>query len=199
MTKTGKKQAILTAAKQLLVEVGYESMSPRMVLERSGAGQGSFYHHFSGKKHLAKTVLLDIAKELKADLLQIVQNDSLSPVEKIDHYLARPRHGLQGCKLGRLANEKAFSDAELRQPLHQYFDFSLQQVRQLVQQAVVEGQFPADAPADEIAHLIVAAVQGGYVLSKSLDNNFAVNNSTAGARALLRAYQASAASAVRQS
>jgi len=189
VTKTGKKQAILTAAKQLLVEVGYESMSPRMVLERSGAGQGSFYHHFSGKKHLAKTVLLDIAKELKADLLHIVQNDSLSPLEKIDHYLARPRHGLKGCKLGRLANEKAFSDAPLRQPLQQYFNFSLQQMRQLIEQAVAQGQFPPDAPVDAIAHLVVAAVQGGYVLSKSLDNDQAVNNSTAGARALLRAYQ----------
>ena len=192
MTKAGKKQAILAAAKQLLVEVGYEAMSPGMVLERSGAGQGSFYHHFTGKKHLAKTVLLEIAEDLKTELLRNFQNDNLSPVERIDRYLARPRHGLNGCKLGRLANEKAFADAELRHPLQKYFEFSLKQVRQLVEQAVTEKQLPADTPLDAIAHLIVAAVQGGYVLSKSLDSDLAVNNSTAGARALLKAYQASA-------
>ena len=192
MTKAGKRQAILTAAKELLLEVGYESMSPNKVLERSGAGQGSLYHHFSGKKQLAQTVLYQVAEDLKADLLSIFTNNDLTPVEKLDHYLARPRHGLKGCKLGRLSNEKAFADDDLRQPLQQFFKFALAEVRQQVEQAVREGLFPADTPADAIAHSVMATVQGGYVLSKSVDDDSAVNVSTAGARVLLRAYQESA-------
>ncbi len=188
-TAIGKKQQILKAARELLLEVGYESMSPAMVLKRSGAGQGSLYHHFSGKKELARTVLDEVAGELKADFIKVFQNDKLTPVEKLDHYLAGPRQGLNGCKLGRLANEKAFVDDELRVSIEQYFKFALAEVRKQVEQAVADGLFPDDAPVDAIAHLVVASIQGGYVLSKSVADGGAVNVSTSGARALLKAYQ----------
>ena len=95
-TSTGKKGEIVNAAKELLLEIGYESMSPRKVLERSGAGQGSLYHHFSGKKHLAQTVLDEVAEELKVEFHKIFKNDKLTPVEKLDLYLAKPRKGLVG-------------------------------------------------------------------------------------------------------
>jgi len=190
--KSDKRTAILQAAKQLLLEVGYESMSPRMVLDRSNAGQGSFYHHFAGKKHLAKTVLEEIANEMIADLSSTFENDRLTPLEKLDHYLAKPRNGQQGCKLGRLANEKAFDDDELRQPLRRYFSFVLALVNKELEQAVEQGLMPADTPVDALAHLLVSAVQGGYVLSKSLADKASVNVATSGARTLLKAYQTDA-------
>ncbi len=187
--KTGRKNQIVSAAKELLLEVGYESMSPRMVLERSGAGQGSLYHHFSGKKQLAQTVLDEVADELKKEFLKIFQDHKLAPVEKLDHYLARPRKGLIGCKLGRLSNEQAFVDDQLRRPLQQFFQFALEEVRQQIALAISDGSFPADTPVDAIAHLIIAAIQGGFVLSKATSQGDAVNISTRGARALLKAYQ----------
>ena len=45
-----KRDKLIEATKSLLWEVGYESMSPKTILKRSGAGQGSLYHHFEGKK-----------------------------------------------------------------------------------------------------------------------------------------------------
>jgi len=188
-TSTGKKDKIVTAAKELLLEVGYESMSPRKVLERSGAGQGSLYHHFSGKKHLAQTVLDEVAEELKVEFTKIFRDDRLSPLEKLDVYLAKPRKGLVGCKLGRLSNEKAFVDDDLRQPLEKFFKFALAEIKNQIEQAVKDGTFPADAPTDAIAHMVVATIQGGYVLSKSTNDAAAVNISSNGARALLKAYQ----------
>ncbi len=51
MGRTGesKRTALIEATKALLWERGYEATSPRDMLHRSGAGQGSLYHHFSGK------------------------------------------------------------------------------------------------------------------------------------------------------
>lgn len=187
--KVGKKRQILDAAKELLLEVGYESMSPRKVLDRSGAGQGSLYHHFTGKKQLTQTVLEEVAQELKTTFLAIFEDDTLTPVEKLDRYLARNRNGLIGCKLGRLSNEKAFADDKLRAPLQGFFKFALAAVKAQIEQAVQEKSFPADTPVDDIAHLIIAAIQGGYVVSKATSNDSAVNLSTDGARALLKAYQ----------
>ena len=47
------RELLIDTMKQLLWERGYDATSPNQVLERSGVGKGSFYHHFKGKKDLA--------------------------------------------------------------------------------------------------------------------------------------------------
>jgi len=46
------KGELVKAAKKLMWERGYEGVSPRDLLDESGAGQGSLYHHFGGKTEL---------------------------------------------------------------------------------------------------------------------------------------------------
>lgn len=46
-------QKLITAACTLLAERGFEATSPTMVLQRSGIGHGSLYHHYRGKEDLA--------------------------------------------------------------------------------------------------------------------------------------------------
>jgi len=43
------KGELVKAAKKLMWERGYEAVSPRDLLEESGAGQGSLYHPLQGK------------------------------------------------------------------------------------------------------------------------------------------------------
>ncbi len=47
------KQKLVAAACVLLAERGFEATSPTMVLQRSGMGHGSMYHHYRGKEDLA--------------------------------------------------------------------------------------------------------------------------------------------------
>ncbi|GAA2183625.1 hypothetical protein GCM10009785_27990 [Brooklawnia cerclae] len=47
------KQKLVAAACALLAERGFEATSPTMVLQRSGMGHGSLYHHYRGKEDLA--------------------------------------------------------------------------------------------------------------------------------------------------
>ena len=189
MTKTTTKQKIINAAQTLLYQEGFEAMSPRKVLKLSGAGQGSLYHHFSGKQELARTVLDGVADDLIAVTDSIFRNDNLAPDEKIEQFLSRKRHGLLGCKLGRLANEKAFQDEDLRAPLEKYFSFVLVELKRTLKQGVDRGIYHSELPIEAVAYLLVASVQGGFVLSKSLNDDDAVNRATSGALELLKSYQ----------
>ena len=45
------RDQLTEAMAELLWERGYAATSPRDVMERAGVGQGSMYHHFSGKCH----------------------------------------------------------------------------------------------------------------------------------------------------
>lgn len=47
------KQKLVAAMCGLLAERGFEATSPTMVLQRSGIGHGSLYHHYRGKEDLA--------------------------------------------------------------------------------------------------------------------------------------------------
>jgi AcrR family transcriptional regulator len=58
----------LTAAMaELLWERGYAATSPRDVMARAGVGQGSMYHHFSGKHALAVEALSRVAEDLAGE------------------------------------------------------------------------------------------------------------------------------------
>jgi TetR/AcrR family transcriptional regulator, transcriptional repressor for nem operon len=47
---SSKRDALLKSAKKLLWERGFEATSPRDIQDASGAGQGSFYHHFDERR-----------------------------------------------------------------------------------------------------------------------------------------------------
>jgi TetR/AcrR family transcriptional regulator, transcriptional repressor for nem operon len=186
MAELSKRRDIVDATKQLLWTVGYESMSPRDVLAASGAGQGSLYHHFATKKDLAKFAMSEIYSEMQLDLKRNF-NSLFPPMQRMRNYLIADRSGLMGCRLGRLANESAFSDDELRKSLQNYFEAVTDVLSTTLLEAQCDGVLPSNINCRELAVTIAATVQGGYVLSRATKDSNAVNIATAGAYALIEA------------
>lgn len=182
--ESSRRRDILDATKDLLWSVGYESMSPRDIMAASGAGQGSLYHHFTGKPGLAAEALTEVAAEMRADLERVF-DPRVAPLTRLQRYLGVDRQGLRGCRLGRLANESAFADAALRGPLEGYFREALRLVEDALKEAVKDGSLPKRLDARRLAATIVASIQGGYVLSRALDDASMISAATAGAQALL--------------
>jgi len=181
------KATLIDAAKTLLWETGYESMSPRKVLDASGAGQGSLYHHFRSKRRLAATALAEVEAELTATA-DALFNTGRPPLERVKAYLSLERDGLKGCRLGRLANEVGvLQDPDLRAPLARYFS----RVEALVDEALAEAQANGDLDQGldrrAVAAALVAVVQGGFLLSRARQDRAAVAAATQGAWALLEA------------
>lgn len=181
-----KREQILAATRELLWERGYESTSPAMVMRRSGAGQGSLYHHFGGKKELALTALEGVERELNEKLLATLGDRRLPPLDRIRAWLSVPRDGRRGCRLGRFANEHTLvEDPDLLQPASRYFQRLHQLLLGTLEEAVDEGALPDSIDVPEIATHLVASIQGGYVLSRILQDDDAMAQATAGAITLL--------------
>lgn len=179
------KATIVDAAKTLLWETGYESMSPRKVLDASGAGQGSLYHHFRSKRRLAAAALAEVEAELTA-AADAMFDPRRPPLERVKAYLSLERDGLKGCRLGRLANEAGvLQDPDLRAPLARYFG----RVEALVGEALAEAQANGDLDPGldrrKLATALVAVVQGGFLISRARRDRAAVAAATQGAWALL--------------
>ncbi len=179
-----KKNDIVDAAKKLLWQVGYESMSPRLVLKASGAGQGSMYHHFETKADLAEHALEEIAHELTEEFDSIFAAHS-DPLDKVTKFLTIKRDGVNGCRLGRLANERQVLCSPLRVPIARYFEHVEQQIKLALKEAQSQGRLGDTLDASNTAKTIVAVIQGGFVLSRISQNAADLRNAARGALALL--------------
>jgi len=183
--KTSKRDALIDTAKALLWERGFEAMSPKAVLRHSGAGQGSLYHHFEGKRDLAATALEQINAEAREDLDRRIRPD-LDPMARIFAYLDAPRDGLKGCRLGRLANEQAIFDPVLGPIVADYFRYIEEHLARAIKDAKHIGTLPQALKPKDVARTLIAAVQGGYVISRVHNDAGALNDSIRGAKSMLR-------------
>lgn len=178
------RENLITAAKELLWERGYEAMSPRAVQERSGAGQGSFYHHFAGKAELAATALNEVADEMQETFNTALHSDK-PPLERVRDYLKQPREALLGCRLGRMAQEEVLNQQALRHPISSYFLYTQQEIAAALKQAQNGGSLSESTDTTNIATMLVAVVQGGYVLARALQDPQQMDQAINGALALL--------------
>lgn len=179
------RDRLVDSTRALLWERGYVGTSPRSILERSGVGQGSMYHHFAGKAELARAALQRSAAELEA-----VAEDRLdgpgTAVERVSRWLLRDREVLRGCPVGGLAQDPdVVADPQLRQPVDQALASVQRRLAGVLAEGRARGELDAGLDVDEIAAMIAAVVQGGYVLARAADSPEPFHRAVRGVLALL--------------
>lgn len=185
------REALVTATKQLLAEQGYVRTSPRDILVRSGAGQGSLYHHFRGKSDLVGAALDEVSAEMRAEADARLAGPD--PFLAVLSWVTAPRQALLGCRLGRLVAEPILDDAVLSGPLAAYFSHVESRLRARLHEAGAVGVLSPQLDPAQLASALVAVVQGGYVLARSTADPDAMTRAQAGAAALLRSSRVDAA------
>jgi AcrR family transcriptional regulator len=183
------KGELVKAAKKLMWERGYEGVSPRDLLEESGAGQGSLYHHFKGKMDLASVALGEVSDEMCELARETVGTDG-SALDRVFRYLDVARDGLKGCRMGRFAAESSIAEASLRKPVERYFRELQKILAEALREAEADGEIPKRLDANELALMLITVVQGGFVVSRVYRDRNAINRATATARSLLKSFAA---------
>ncbi len=164
------RERLIESARALLWERGYVGTSPRAIQERAEAGQGSMYHHFSGKPDLALAAVRRSAEEMRAKA-GVEFSGPGSALDRITVYLLRERAVLRGCPVGRLAQDPDIvADPALRAPLEETFAWLRERLAEVVEEGRVAGEFPAGLDSADTAAAIVATLQGGYVLARAADS-----------------------------
>ena len=183
----GTSEKLIQATRELLWERGYVGTSPKAIQQRAGAGQGSMYHHFSGKPDLARTAVRRSAEDMRATAEADLGGDG-SPYERVRGYLLRERSVLLGCRIGGLAQDPdVVADPGLREPLEETFGWLRGRLTAVLEEGRESGEFDAQLDPAGTAAAVVAVVQGGYVLARSAADPTAFRQATEGLLALLTA------------
>jgi AcrR family transcriptional regulator len=162
---------IVAAAADLMYVQGVGDTTLDDVLAASGVSKSQLYHHFDGKEPLVRAVIDHVGErviERERDALghvstipglrrwrdALVQNNAL-------------RHGANGCALGTLASEVSDQDDLARQALSRLFSEWQGLLEGVLRRLQDKGALPAEAPIDQLATGLMAALQGGYMLAQT--------------------------------
>jgi AcrR family transcriptional regulator len=180
-------ERLIESTRELLWERGYVGTSPKAILERADAGQGSMYHHFKGKPDLALAAIRRTAEEMRATAAGVLDGPG-TPYERIEAYLRRERDVLRGCPVGRLTMDPdVIASAELRAPVDETLDWLRGRIAGIVEEGQAQGRFAPGLDAGEVAAAVVATVQGGYVLARASGSPAAFDAGVRGLLSLLAA------------
>ena len=180
------REKLVEAMAELMWERGYSATSPRAVRELSGVGQGSMYHYFPTKRDLGLAALNHNC-QVQLDSWKATLKDLEDPLEILSAYLTLPRDPLKGCRVGRMAQDKAVvADDGLREPVAETFARLREMLATVIGVARSQGRLPADLEPDHLARTMVAVVQGGYVLAMAEQDRAPYDAACQGALELLR-------------
>ncbi len=169
---------LIASTQELLWERGYTGTSPGAIQRRARAGQGSMYHHFAGKRDLARTAIRRTADELLA-AAESQLGGAGTALDRIAAYLRHGHEALRGCPVGRLAYDPdVVADPDLREPLDRALGWIRRRLGEVLAEGQEAGEIPAGLDPAGTATLIVAALQGGYVLARAADSPALLDRAT---------------------
>jgi TetR/AcrR family transcriptional repressor of nem operon len=198
LTRKGQatRDRIVGAATELITRHGVAGFNTDQVRELAGVSGSQLYHYFANKQALIRAVITrqaDAAIEIGA-LPQLGSLDSFETLRAwADAAIARQRQQNDGrgdCTLGTLAGELSSTDEQSRDELSHGFLRWKQVLNDGLTLMQNRGDLRAEADIDELAYALLAALQGGALLSQTLRNTAPMEASM---NAALSYIQASAA------
>jgi AcrR family transcriptional regulator len=182
------RDRLVESTRELLWERGYVGTSPKAIQQRAGAGQGSMYHHFAGKRELALAAIRRSADELLAAADAQLSGPGTA-VARITGYLRREREVLRGCPIGRLAQDPdVVADPALRAPVEETFTRLRGRLTEVLDAGRAAGELAAALDPAAMAATIVAVLQGGYVLARAAGRADPFEAAVSGVLTLLAAH-----------
>jgi AcrR family transcriptional regulator len=181
------RERLIESTRALLWERGYVATSPKDIQRLAEAGQGSMYHHFSGKEELAHAAIDRTAEEMRASVEAVLSGPGTA-LERISAYLRRERDVLKGCPVGRLTQDPDVMAAPaLAAPVEETFTWLRGRLAALVAEGVGDGELSPAIDPEITSAAIVATLQGGYVLARAAGDPEAFRQAVEGVLALLSA------------
>src|SRR5213595_3866758 len=139
-TMATTQERLIETTRELLWERGYVGTSPKAILQRAGVGQGSMYHHFTGKQDLALAAIRRTGAEMRTTVDRVLGGGG-SAYERIAAYLLRERDVLRGCPVGRLTMDPdVITSDDLRAPVDETIAYVESRLADVVQEGVYSGE-----------------------------------------------------------
>jgi AcrR family transcriptional regulator len=168
------KQFILEIAASLYNEKGISGVSIDDVLEATNLTKGCIYGHFKGKDDLSEQVieysLENLTKKITATVLK--ETTSLAKINAFMDFYKNPINTYisGGCPLFNTAVEADDNFPEIKKKVATRFLEGQQALCEVLQQGINSGEFSTRLDPAKFAFKMVAAIEGGIVICRTIDS-----------------------------
>ncbi|WEK70291.1 MAG: TetR/AcrR family transcriptional regulator [Candidatus Chryseobacterium colombiense] len=175
LTKAEKtKLFILETASPLYNEKGISGVSIDDVLEATKLTKGCIYGHFNGKEDLSEQVIEFSLKKISAKVGTIIAKGKTAK-EKIFLYLDFYKNPIDtyiagGCPIFNTAVEADDNFPIIKKKVAAVLLASYKDISQILKGGIEGGEFSDKLNADVFAFKMLSAVEGGLVLSRTMDS-----------------------------
>jgi AcrR family transcriptional regulator len=194
VTKQGRatRDRIVRAAAELVAERGAAATSLDDVRAVTGASKSQLYHYFGDKHGLIEAVVefqCATVLGLQAQALASVSDwEGLERWADVMVAIVKEHDARGGCPIGTLAAALADTDEGLRTSLSQAFQAWSDAIRGALMRLRDNQLLASDADLDALTTIVLAAIQGGLLLTKTSRETGQLRTTLDGAIAQLRAY-----------
>lgn len=164
------RENIIRQAATLFNRQGFSGASLSDIMEATGLQKGGIYRHFESKEALALEAFDYAAKRLQDRIAEALAGrthsiDRLRGIVGVyaDLPLDPPVPG--GCPVMNAAIENDDGNPALRDRARGAMDWLRALIRRTVNEGIGRGEVRAEADGDEIATVLIAAMEGGVMLS----------------------------------
>jgi len=162
------RERIVGASSALFMERGYAGSGLKQIAQASGAPIGSLYHHFPGGKGELAAETLRASGRAYQSLVEAIFDAAPDLVTGVEWCFDGAAETLRttdfadACPIATVALEVASSDESLREVTAEIFEGWL---RALTARMAAGGINPE--PARELATMLVASLEGGFLLCRA--------------------------------
>ena len=162
------RERLLTATAELFRRQGYNGTSLKQVTAAAGAPIGSLYHFFPDGKDGLSEAVIGSSGQAYQELFELIYDAAEGPGSAVTDFfdaaalvLAETGY-LDACPIGTVALEVASTNDRLRRATEAVFDGWIGAAASRLQAAGM-----AEPEARDLATTLVAAVEGGFMLSRA--------------------------------
>ncbi|MDX3854893.1 TetR/AcrR family transcriptional regulator [Streptomyces sp. AK02-01A] len=160
---------IVERAAELIYAHGVRGTTNEMLREAAGVSGSQLNHYFPDKESLVLAVIEWQARRI----LTLHTSEAFAHFDTIDalrdwaaYYISYELACREGCTLGSLASEVMKADLDVREHLFSEFERWKDVFRAGLERMRSRGRLRADADPAQLAHLLLAALQGGLLLAQ---------------------------------
>ena len=170
-TRRGRRSRdlILECAAELIAERGVGRLSLDDVLAAAGASKSQLYHYFADRDALVEAAVARRCTQVQEALTRLFAGlDSLTELERqLDGFVAIYEQSLAGCPIGRIASEVAGRHEAAQWQVETAFTAWQELFADLFTRLRARGDLHCDADPAALATALLAALEGGQLLSQT--------------------------------
>ncbi len=188
------RQTILSTAARLVQLHGVAATSLNDVIEASNTGKSQIYHYFQSKDDMIQQVLSYRAHDFEERLAPMLER--LESWEDVRSWFAlaleeqRQQGFVGGCPFGTMAAEVADREEPLRLELNAFFRRWIAHIARGLGNLQVRGLLSETADLQNLAITVLASLEGGMLLSKTLKDEAPLRFALDSAMIVLKAHAA---------